>query len=70
MLVNNRWSKLKKDIYDSKTGKFNISKIPEIYDTIRHDLRKNSLIFNHMQKDVKDDVLELSKTLAYFVVIN
>lgn len=70
MLVNNRWSKLKKDIYDSKNEKFNISKIPEIYDTIRHDLRKNSLIFNLMAKEVKDDVMELSKTLAYFVVIN
>ena len=28
MLVSSRWSKLKKDFFDSDTGKYNISKIP------------------------------------------
>jgi len=46
MLVSNRWSKLKKDFYNRDTKTYNISKVPEIYDTIKHDLRKNSLIFN------------------------
>jgi len=53
-LVSSRWSKLKKDFYDSQTKKYNISKVPEIYDTIRHDLRKNSLIFNLIDSDIKD----------------
>ena len=70
MLVSNLWSKLKKDFYDSNTKNYNISKIPEIYDTIRHDLRKNVLIFDLVDPEVKDDIHQLAKMLAYFVVIN
>ncbi len=69
-MVNNRWSKLRKDFFDADTDKFNISKVPEIYDTIRHDLRKNSLIFNLLDKELKERIHYLSKTLAYFTVIN
>lgn len=54
VLVNGRWSKIKKDFYDSDTKKFNISKVPEIYDTIRHDFRKNGLIFNFVEQKIKD----------------
>jgi inositol hexakisphosphate/diphosphoinositol-pentakisphosphate kinase len=64
MLVNNRWSKLKNDFYDPNTNTYNISKIPEIYDTIRYDLRKNTLIFNRISMEVKEDVHELAKMLA------
>ncbi len=28
--------------------RFNISKIPEIYDTIRHDLSKNAYVFSDL----------------------
>lgn len=49
-MIDSRWLKLKKEFYDSDTQKYNISKIPEIYDTIRHDLRKNSAIFKKLDQ--------------------
>ena len=50
--------------------KFNISKIPEIYDTIRHDLHRNSYIFKNLEDfDVEQFRLN-SKLLAHFVVPN
>lgn len=70
MLVSSRWSKLKKDFYDSETNKYNISKIPEIYDTIRYDYRKNGLIFKQIDVEVKENLYWLAKLLAYFVVFN
>ena len=51
-------------------NRYNISKIPDIYDTIRHDLKKNTLITNQMDPDTLQHTLDTSKTLAYFVVIN
>jgi hypothetical protein len=58
VLVSGRWSKIKKDFYDSESKKFNISKVPEIYDTIRHDFRKNGLIFNLVDQDIKDALFQ------------
>ena len=44
--------------------------MPEIYDTIRHDLRKNKVIFNLIDSKIKEELKELAKLLAYFVVPN
>lgn len=44
--------------------------MPEIYDTIRHDFRKNGLIFNLVDQSIKDELFQTAETLAYFVVIN
>ena len=40
-LMINRWTKLEKD-FKSKTGYFDISKIPDIYDCIKYDLLHNN----------------------------
>lgn len=39
-LIISRWSKLLKD-FRLKSGKFDISKIPDIYDCIKYDLQHN-----------------------------
>lgn len=69
MLIYQRWSKLQKDFYIEDEMRFNISKIPEIYDTIRHDLAKNNKIFSHLEFD-SVSFMNLAKLFAYFVVSN
>ncbi len=41
-----RWSKLEKDFYNKKKEKFEISKIPDIFDSIKYDLMHNKNILN------------------------
>lgn len=38
-----RWAKLRKD-FRLKSGKYDISKIPDIYDCIQYDLQHNALV--------------------------
>ena len=45
-MIFKRWRKLKEDFFDQKTQKFNITKVPDIYDNIKHDMIHNKdLIF-------------------------
>lgn len=69
-MIDGRWTKLKKEFYDTEQSKFNISKIPDIYDTIRHDLRKNTLIFKRFNQDLLSKLHDTAKMLAHFVVNN
>lgn len=57
--------KLKKDFYNVQKDKFNISKVPDIYDSIKYDLlhNKNILQFPHAE-----DLYIWSKALADIVV--
>lgn len=45
-LMLRRWSKLEKDFYNKRTDQFEISKIPDIYDSIKYDLMHNKNIIN------------------------
>jgi len=45
-LMLRRWSKLEKDFFNKKLGKFEISKIPDIYDSVKYDLMHNRNILN------------------------
>ncbi|CAF3721714.1 unnamed protein product [Adineta steineri] len=60
-----RWLKLEKDFYNVQKDKFNISKVPDIYDSIKYDLlhNKNNLQFPHAE-----DLYVCSKALADLVV--
>ncbi|CAF1130177.1 unnamed protein product, partial [Rotaria sordida] len=60
-----RWLKLEKDFYNIQKDKFNISKVPDIYDSIKYDLlhNKNLLQFPH-----GEDLYVCSKALADIVV--
>lgn len=57
--------KLEKDFYNVQKDKFNISKVPDIYDSIKYDLlhNKNVLHFDHAE-----DLYVYSKALADIVV--
>ena len=58
-----RWSKLEKD-FRMKNGRYNISKIPDIYDCIKYDVQHNSsLKLDHMM-----EIYQRSKALADIVI--
>ncbi|KAG0413371.1 hypothetical protein HPB47_009477, partial [Ixodes persulcatus] len=50
-LMQRRWAKLEKD-FKLKNGKFDISKIPDVYDCIKYDLQHNqhTLQFGHAEE--------------------
>jgi inositol hexakisphosphate/diphosphoinositol-pentakisphosphate kinase len=64
-LMLRRWSKLEKDFYNKKKEKFEISKIPDIYDSIKYDLMHNRNILNF---ENAYNLYECSKALADVVI--
>ena len=60
-----RWSKLEKDFYNKKKEKFEISKIPDIYDSIKYDLMHNRSILNF---ENAYNLYSCSKALAHVVI--
>ncbi|XP_041753311.1 inositol hexakisphosphate and diphosphoinositol-pentakisphosphate kinase 2 isoform X8 [Coregonus clupeaformis] len=62
-LMLRRWAKLEKD-FRMKNGRYNISKIPDIYDCIKYDVQHNSSLnlTNTME------IYRLSKALADIVI--
>ena len=58
-----RWSKLEKD-FQMKNGRYNISKIPDIYDCIKYDVQHNS----SLKLDNTMEIYRLSKALADIVI--
>jgi len=40
-LMIGRWQKLSKDFFNKKTKDFDVSKIPDIYDSIQYDITNN-----------------------------
>ena len=59
-----RWDKLRKD-FRKKSGKFNISKIPDIYDCIKYDYQHNS---EFLQYDKSETFFQCAKFMADLVV--
>jgi inositol-hexakisphosphate/diphosphoinositol-pentakisphosphate 1-kinase len=57
--------KLEKDFYNVQKDKFNISKVPDIYDSIKYDLLHN---VNVLKFEHADDLYVCSKALADLVV--
>uniref|UniRef100_A0A8C2EIU3 Inositol hexakisphosphate and diphosphoinositol-pentakisphosphate kinase n=1 Tax=Cyprinus carpio TaxID=7962 RepID=A0A8C2EIU3_CYPCA len=62
-LMLRRWSKREKD-FKMKNGRYNISKIPDIYDCIKYDVQHNSLL----KLDNTMEIYRLSKALADIVI--
>lgn len=62
-LMLRRWSKLEKD-FKMKNGRYNISKIPDIYDCIKYDVQHNS----SLKMDHTMEIYRLSKALADIVI--
>ncbi|CAH0517919.1 unnamed protein product [Peronospora belbahrii] len=43
-LMFERWNKIFRDFYSTKTGTFNLSKIPDVHDCIKYDLLHNASV--------------------------
>eukprot|EP00736_Rhodelphis_marinus_P008370 Rmarinus@m.23464 len=65
MLVYARWKKLLKDLYNRKTGKFNISNIPDIYDCIKYDMVHNLPL---LDSDIGFNLLRVARMCAAIIV--
>ncbi|XP_056016009.1 inositol hexakisphosphate and diphosphoinositol-pentakisphosphate kinase 2-like isoform X4 [Ostrea edulis] len=63
-LLIRRWAKLEKD-FKMKDGRFDVSKIPDIYDCIKYDLQHNQ---KTIQYDGAKELFECSKALADIVI--
>ncbi|XP_071034280.1 inositol hexakisphosphate and diphosphoinositol-pentakisphosphate kinase isoform X5 [Parasteatoda tepidariorum] len=63
-LMQRRWSKLEKD-FKLKTGKFDISKVPDIYDCIKYDLQHNH---HNLQFPHAEELYIYAKALADIVI--
>eukprot|EP00854_Cymbomonas_tetramitiformis_P007464 gene7464-8888_t len=60
LLMSERWRKLCIDLYNKKKGMFNISKVPDIYDSAKYDIVHNS----HMGLSNLDELFTVAKSLA------
>ncbi len=60
----NRWGKLDKD-FRGKDGKFDISKIPDIYDSVKYDLQHNQYTIQFPQTP---ELYTLAKAMADIVI--
>lgn len=58
-----RWSKLEKD-FKTKNGRYDISKIPDIYDCIKYDVQHNG----SLKLEDTMELYRLSKALADIVI--
>jgi Histidine phosphatase superfamily (branch 2) len=63
-LMLERWEKLRKDFYSQKTGKYDLTKVPDIYDMIRFDALHNS----QLELDGMQELFELANIFENSVV--
>uniref|UniRef100_A0A7S4GK18 Inositol hexakisphosphate and diphosphoinositol-pentakisphosphate kinase n=1 Tax=Eutreptiella gymnastica TaxID=73025 RepID=A0A7S4GK18_9EUGL len=65
ILMYDRWRKLLKGFYNDKTGNFDCSKIPDVYDSVKYDLIHNK----HLGLDM-ERLYYVSRKLANCVIPN
>ncbi len=63
-LMTRRWSKLEKD-FKNKSGVFDISKVPDIYDCIKYDLLHNAGVLN---SELAEELYNCAKNMADVVI--
>jgi inositol hexakisphosphate/diphosphoinositol-pentakisphosphate kinase len=63
-LMFHRWDKIKKDFYSVKKDKFDLSKIPDIYDCVKYDLLHNK----HLELEGLTDLYIEAKQFANVIV--
>eukprot|EP00879_Flechtneria_rotunda_P009465 GHRR01009908.1.p1 GENE.GHRR01009908.1~~GHRR01009908.1.p1 ORF type:complete len:896 (+),score=398.55 GHRR01009908.1:452-3139(+) len=64
LLMFDRWRKLLKSFYNEKKQQFDISKVPDIYDSAKYDAIHNS----HLQLSTLEELYAISRQLASVVV--
>lgn len=62
-----RWNKLESDFYNKKKDKFDLSKIPDIHDSVRYDLLHNPGLAK-LKPPSLQSIFKLSQALADIVV--
>ena len=63
-LMLDRWEKLNKDFLSSKTGLYDLTKVPDVYDMIRYDVLHNS----HVNFDGMEEIYRLASALENSIV--
>ncbi|KAJ9526580.1 hypothetical protein QJQ45_017659 [Haematococcus lacustris] len=63
LLMYDRWQKLLKSVWNEKKGKFDISKVPDIYDSAKYDAIHNS----HLGVDLQE-LYQVARQLARAVI--
>lgn len=64
VLIYKRYVKLKNDFFNQKKNKFDVSKIPDIYDNIKYDIIHNKDLMNDSAYQLFDEI----SLLANFVM--
>ncbi|KAF6159900.1 hypothetical protein GIB67_032984 [Kingdonia uniflora] len=66
LLMYARWKKLERDLYNERKERFDITQIPDVYDSCKYDLLHNA----HLNLDGLDDLFKVAQLLADGVIPN
>ncbi|CAN1162845.1 Inositol hexakisphosphate and diphosphoinositol-pentakisphosphate kinase VIP2, partial [Linum perenne] len=66
LLMYARWRKLEKDLYNERKERFDITQIPDIYDSCKYDLLHNA----HLNLEGLDELFKVAQLLADGVIPN
>lgn len=67
ILIYKRWKKLESDFYKPKEGTYDISKVPDIYYSIRYDILHSKRLYE-ANKEICIELLECAQKLSNFVI--
>ncbi|KAJ4908320.1 Phosphoglycerate mutase-like family protein [Raphanus sativus] len=66
LLMYARWKKLERDLYNERRDRFDITQIPDVYDSCKYDLLHNS----HLDLKGLDELFKVAQLLADGVIPN
>ncbi|GAB4827775.1 Inositol hexakisphosphate and diphosphoinositol-pentakisphosphate kinase vip2 [Ancistrocladus abbreviatus] len=66
LLMYARWRKLEKDLYNERKGRYDITQIPDVYDSCKYDLLHNA----HLNLEGLDELFKVAQLLADGVIPN
>ncbi|KAJ0966242.1 hypothetical protein J5N97_027380 [Dioscorea zingiberensis] len=66
LLMFARWKKLERDLYNERKDRFDITQIPDVYDSCKYDLLHNA----HLNLEGLDELFKVAQSLADGVIPN
>ncbi|CAH8361115.1 unnamed protein product [Eruca vesicaria subsp. sativa] len=66
LLMYARWKKLERDLYNERRDRFDLTQIPDVYDSCKYDLLHNS----HLDLKGLDELFKIAQLLADGVIPN
>ncbi|GER36857.1 inositol hexakisphosphate anddiphosphoinositol-pentakisphosphate kinase [Striga asiatica] len=66
LLMFARWRKLERDLYNERKERFDITQIPDVYDSCKYDLLHNA----HLKLEGLDELFQVAQLLADGVIPN